>query len=103
MPKRHHRNQHGDWTLMLRADVRDAEVARIRKDHPDVAGALDKMARRFKEWDEHGWTVFCGWLEHAYQKTAKYWSDDIAGVSEQAIWEAVFPTRRSRSPRVIIS
>ena len=45
------------WTMMLSELTRTETEARVRRDHPDVAKALDWMSSKFDVFDDgHGFT-----------------------------------------------
>ncbi len=98
MPARKgHSNKKGNWTLMLRADVRDTEVARIKRDHPDAYRVLDHFATVMKEYEDHGWTVFNDWLDAVAPKAARNnWPESLPRISVDKLRKVVFPavTRR---------
>jgi hypothetical protein len=98
MPARKRRQEgkkSDSWTLMLREDVRSREEARIRRDHPDVAKALDWMATRFPVFmDGHGWTVFTDWVLQYIEKAKRQWPDDIPRFDASGLYNPVFPSLR---------
>ena len=93
MPSRK-RGQEGkqtrSWSMMLREDVRAAEVARIREQHPSVAKALDLMATRYKVYEEHGFTAFTDWLLEFSSRARSAWPNDIPSV--ESMMDVVFPS-----------
>lgn len=79
------------WTMMLREDVRTSEEARIRRDFPDVAKALDFMASRYEVYkDGYGWTVFTDWILKFHPKAVRNWPEDIPRLNERELYGAVF-------------
>lgn len=93
MPARKHsKSKEGNWKLMLRADVRDREVERIKRDHPDASRVLDHLATVMKEYENHGWTVFSDWLDAVVPKAVRNnWTESLPRISIDTLRQAVFP------------
>lgn len=81
------------WTMMIREDLRVAEEARIRRDHPDIAKALDFMASRFPVFtDGYGFTVFTDWVLRYYPRAIRVWPEEIPRpFRESELYNPVFP------------
>ena len=86
------KSKNGNWKLMLRADVRDAEAARIKRDHPDAYRVLDHLATVMKEYEEYGWTSFNDWLDAVAPKAARNnWPESLPRISVDTLHQIVFP------------
>ena len=80
------------WTLLLSPAARTETEARIRRDHPDVAKALDWMSSQFAVYsDGCGFTVFTDWILEMHPKAAKRWPTDTPFFSPEGLYGPVFP------------